>query len=73
MLPIILLGLYEFVMLGLVGIGIFMVTRNLRNIRLNKGEVRFPKGATAEIVFFNAGVISFITVSLLTIAYYTFR
>jgi membrane protease YdiL (CAAX protease family) len=73
MLPIILLGLYEFIMLGLVGIGIFMVTRNLRNIRLNKGEVRFPKGATAEIVFFNAGVISFITVSLLTIAYYTFR
>lgn len=73
MLPIILLAVYEFIMLAMVGIGIFVCTRNLRNVRLNKGEVRFPKGAAAEIVFFNAGAISLITISLLLIAYSTFR
>ncbi len=73
MLPLLLLAAYEFIMLAMVGIGIFMFTRNLRNIRLNKGEVRFPKGATAEVVFFNAGAISLIAVSLLLIAYSTFR
>lgn len=72
MLPIVLLGAYEIIMLAMVGAGIAVFTRNLKNVRLNKGEVRFPKGATAEVVFFNAGTIALIAVCLLLIAYNTF-
>lgn len=71
-LPIMLLGIYEFVMLAMVFVGIFMLTRNLRNIYFNKGEVRFPKGEGAEIMFFNPGTVIFIAVCLVVMALNTF-
>ncbi len=71
-LPITLLGIYEFVMLGMVFAGIFTFTRNLRNLKFNKGEISFPKGTAAEVVFFNAGSIALITICIILIAFNTF-
>lgn len=72
-LPITLLGIYEFLMLGMVFAGVFTLTRNIKNIKLNKGEVRFPKGTTAEILFFNPGTIALITICIILIAFNTFN
>ena len=72
MTPILLLGAYEFLLLGMVGIGIFVFTRNVRNIRINKGEVRFPKGEGADIMFFNVGTVALISACLLLMAYSIF-
>jgi membrane protease YdiL (CAAX protease family) len=72
MLPILLLGAYEFIMLGMVGIGIFTFTRSIRDIHIGKGDVRFPKGVAAEVIFFNVGTIVLIAVCLLLMAYNTF-
>lgn len=70
--PLVLLVVYEFVMLGMVFAGVFMLTRNLRNLRFNKGEVRFPKGTLLETVFFNVGTVALITVCIILMAINTF-
>ena len=70
--PLLLLAIYELVMFGMVFAGIFMLSRNLRNLRFNKGEVRFPKGTLLETVFFNAGTIALITVCIIIMAINTF-
>ena len=72
MLPISLLGAYEIVMLVLVGIGLFKFVRNYRNIQINKGTVKFPKGTASEVIFLNAGTIILIAACVLLMAYNTF-
>ena len=72
MLPLILLMAYEFIMLAMVGIGIYIFTKNLRNIRLQKGKIRLPKGTGADIMFFNAGAIILIAYCIIMIAVSTF-
>ncbi len=71
-MPITLLGIYEFLMLLMVGIGIFTLTKNIRNIRFEKGEVRFPKGMGADAIFFNPGTVALITACLILMAINTF-
>lgn len=71
-LPIILLGIYEFLMLGMVFLGIFTFTRNIRNISFNKGEIRLPKGHGVEIVLGNVGTAVLIAICVVTIAISTF-
>lgn len=70
--PLTLLLIYEFVTFLLVFVGLFTFTRNVRNVRFNKGAVRFPKGTGADTMFFNAGTILLITVCLLLTAVNTF-
>jgi membrane protease YdiL (CAAX protease family) len=72
MLPLILLMAYEFIMLAMVGVGVYHFTKNLRNIRINKGKVRFSKGMGAEIMFFNIGTILLIAYCVIMIAVNTF-
>lgn len=72
MLPLILLMAYEFIMLAMVGVGVYHFTKNLRNIRINKGKVRFAKGTGAEIMFFNIGTILLIAYCVIMIAVNTF-
>lgn len=70
--PLALLGIYEFVVLGMAFVGTFTLTRNIRNISFKRGEVRFPKGTALEIVLFNAGTIALITVCIIIMALNTF-
>lgn len=72
LLPIILLLIYSYGMLIMAGIGFFVLFRNFRNIHLAKGEVRFPKGVAADVIFFNGGTITLIGILILTIALNTF-
>ena len=72
MLPLVLLMAYEFIMLAMVGVGVYHFTKNLRNIRINKGKVRFSKGMGAEIMFFNIGTILLIAYCVIMIAVNTF-
>ena len=72
LLPIALLLIYSYGMLIMAGIGFFVLFRNFRNIHLAKGEVRFPKGVAADVIFFNGGTIALIGISILTIALNTF-
>ena len=71
-LPLSLMMIYSVVMYGLIFAGIFILSRNLRNITLDKGTVRLPKGEGADIIFFNAGAILFITICLIFTAINTF-
>lgn len=71
-LPIALFGAYELIYYGMIFVGIYLLTRNMRNIHFNKGEVTLPKGTVAETVFFNPGAIAFIAYCLLVIAISTF-
>ena len=72
LVPLVLFMIYTYGMLALVGIGMYVFLKNLRNIYINKGDVRFPKGTGGDIMFFNVGTILLITVCLLFIAYSTF-
>ena len=54
-LPLTLMMIYSVVMYGLIFAGLFILSRNLRKITLNKGAVRLPKGEGADIIFFNTG------------------
>lgn len=72
LMPLSLLLIYEFVMYGLIFAGIFILSRNIRNITFNKGAVKLPKGEGADIMFFNAGAILLITVCLILTAINTF-
>ena len=71
-LPLTLMMIYSVVMYGLIFAGIFILSRNLRKITLNKGAVRLPKGEGADIIFFNTGAILFITICLIFTAINTF-
>ncbi len=71
-LPLALFGIYEFIVLGMTFVGIFTLTRNLRNISIKRGEVKFPKGTALEVVLFNAGTIALIAVCILIMALNTF-
>lgn len=71
-LPIALLGIYEVVMLAMITAGVVVILRNLRNIRLNKGEVRLVKGTRAEIMFGSVGTIVLIAACIAIIALNTF-
>ena len=71
-LPLTLLIVYSYGMLALVGIGMFIFLRNIRNIYINKGDVKFPKGTGGDIMFFNVGTILLIMFCVLLIAYSTF-
>lgn len=70
--PLALFAIYEFIILGMTFIGIFALSRNLRNITFKRGEVRFPKGTALEVVLFNAGTIALITVCIIIMALNTF-
>ncbi len=72
LMPLTLMMVYSFVMYGLIFAGIFTLSRNLRNITLNKGAIKLPKGEGADIMFFNAGAILLITVCLILTAINTF-
>ena len=72
MFPLSLFMIYTYGMLAMVGVGLFIFLRNVKNIRVNKGEVRFPKGAGAEVMFFNLGTVALITACLVLIALNTF-
>lgn len=72
LLPLSLLGIYEMVFFVMVFAGVFMLSRNLRYLRFNKGEVRLPRGESATIMFFNVGAIALITYCVITIAINTF-
>lgn len=67
-----LFSIYGIGMLFMVAVGFFTLMRNLKNIRLNRGAVKFPKGSGAEIIFFNAGAIALIAVCLIVMALNTF-
>lgn len=71
-LPLAIFGAYELIYYILIFAGIYMLTRNLRNIHFNKGEIRLPKGQTMETVTFNPGIIAFTAVCILYIAVNTF-
>lgn len=70
--PLILFLIYSYGMIFMVGVGAFVLLRNIRNIRINKGEARFPKGTAADTIFFNVGIIAVITISIIFIALNTF-
>ena len=70
--PLILFMVYTYGMLAMVGIGMFIFLRNIKNIYINKGEVRFPKGTGGDVMFFNVGTILLITSCILLMAYSTF-
>lgn len=70
--PLLLLAAYEFIMFAMIGVGIYTLVKNLREIRLEKGEVRFPKGTGADVFFFNPGTVLLITVCLVIMAINTF-
>ena len=72
LLPLVLFSIYTYGMLALVGVGMFVFLRNIRNIYINKGDVKFPKGTGGDIMFFNVGTILLIASCLLLIAYSTF-
>lgn len=71
-LPLSLLAGYSFIIMGLLFIGIFNFNRGIRRARLNRGEIVFPKGKSAEIIFFNVGAIALITSCIILIALSTF-
>ncbi len=71
-LPLTLFVVYSYGLLALVGIGMFIFLRNIRNIYINKGDVRFPKGTGGDIMFFNVGTVLLVTSCVLLIAYSTF-
>ena len=64
--------IYELVYYGLISIGLIFLMRNIRNVVLNKGSVRFPKGVSADVIFFNIGTIALITICLISTAFNTF-
>ena len=70
--PLILFMVYTYGLLAMVGIGMFVFLRNIRNIYINKGDIRFPKGSGGDIMFFNVGTILLVTSCVLLIAYSTF-
>ena len=72
LLPLTLFVIYTYGLLALVGIGMFVFLRNIKNIHINKGDVKFPKGTGGEVMFFNVGTILLIASCLLLIAYSTF-
>lgn len=72
MFPLVLFMIYTYGLLAMVGVGMFVLFRNIKNIYINKGDVRFPKGTVGDIVFFNVGTILLITSCILLIAYSTF-
>lgn len=72
LLPIILFLIYSYGMIFMVGVGAFVLFRNIKNIRINKSNPRFPKGTAADTIFFNVGIISVITISIIFIALNTF-
>lgn len=72
MFPLLLFIVYTYGMLAMVGIGLFVFLRNIKNIHVNKGEVKFPKGVGSDVVFFNAGTIALIAVCIILIALNTF-
>ena len=71
-LPFILMIIYEIAMFAMLIAGLVILIRNFKKIRLEKGSVRFPKGRSGEVIFFNAGTIAFIAVFLIIIAMETF-
>jgi membrane protease YdiL (CAAX protease family) len=72
MLPLALFVIYTYGMLAMVGVGLFIFLRNIKNVHINKGAVRFPKGTGAEVIFFNLGTIAFIGLCIVLIALNTF-
>jgi hypothetical protein len=56
----------------MLSLGIFHHIRNVRNIVLNKGSTKLPKGEGADIIFFNVGAILLIAVCLIFMAINTF-
>lgn len=71
-LPIVMLAIYSFVTYALTFAGVFFFSRHLRDVKLNKGEIRLSKGENVEIVLFNPGAIAFITICVIFIALNTF-
>jgi membrane protease YdiL (CAAX protease family) len=71
-LPLLLFMLYTYGMLIMVGIGLFVFLKNIKNIYINKGKVRFPKGVGADVMFFNVGTIALIASCILLMAYSIF-
>lgn len=72
MLPLMLFMIYTYGMLAMVGIGVFVFLKNIKNIHINKGEVKFPKGVGSDVMFFNVGTVSLIAICLVLIALNTF-
>ena len=68
LIPLFLYSTYTSGFLAMVGIGIFVFIRNIKNIRINKGAVRFPKGTAADVILFNVGTIILAALSILIIA-----
>lgn len=71
-LPIALFLIYSYGMIAMAGIGMIVLFKNIKNIYFNKGEIRFPKGTGADIMFFNVGSIALIASCILLMAYSTF-
>ena len=70
--PLIYLSIYSIAMMLMLSLGIFHLIRNVRNIVLNKGSTKLPKGEGADIIFFNVGAILLIAVCLIFMAINTF-
>ncbi len=71
-LPLFLFIVYSYGMLAMVGVGMFVLLKNIKNIQIYKGDVRFPKGTALEVVLFNAGTIVLIATCLVLMAVNTF-
>lgn len=72
LIPMLLFIIYSYGMVGMAAIGLIVLFRNIKNVRFNKGEIRFPKSEGGNVVFFNVGSIILIAASILLIAYNTF-
>ena len=67
-----LYGIYSFVLLFLETAGILAFCRNIKYVSIEKGKIRLPKDSGGEIMFFNAGAILLIGISMILIAINTF-
>ena len=67
-----LLGAYEFAMFVMIFLGVFFLAKGVKDITLKKGEIRFPKGTSLEVMFFNPGTILLVSVCIIYMALSTF-
>ena len=67
------IAVYDLAYYGLAIGGAIIFGINIRKLILNKGTVKFPKGAAADVIFFNVGTIILIATLILMTALNTFR
>ena len=67
-----LLGAYELAMFVMIFLGVFFLARGVKDITLEKGEIKFPKGTSLDVMLFNPGTVILVTVCIICMALNTF-